>query len=72
MYEVLFLEPKFVCPIHSEAKETETSELGEERSLLQGQARKMGGSCSKGEVFKGKMFLKATFGVRAAGHMTFF
>ena len=32
-------ELKFMCPTHSEAKQTETSVLGAEGGLLQGQAR---------------------------------
>ena len=32
-------ELKFTCPTHSEAKQTETSVLGAEEGLLQGQAR---------------------------------
>ena len=33
--------------MHSEAKQTETSEFGAEEGLLQGHARKTGGSCPK-------------------------
>ena len=55
-------ECKFVYWTHSEAEQTETSEFGAEKGLLQGQARKMGELCSKtwtpqwfsGEVFIGK------------------
>ena len=36
---------KFVCLIHSESKQTKTSEFGLEKGLLQGHARRMGGSC---------------------------
>ena len=38
-------EQKFICPMHSEAKQTER--FGAEKGLLQGQARRMGGLCSK-------------------------
>ena len=37
-------ELKSVCPMHSEAKQTEMSEFGAEKGLLQGQARRTGGS----------------------------
>ena len=32
-----------MCPMHSEAKQTETSEFGAEKGLLQGHARRTGG-----------------------------
>ena len=35
----LLLEHMFMCPTHSEAKQTETSEFGAEKGLLQGQAK---------------------------------
>ena len=38
-------ECKFLCPTHSEAKQTETSEFGAEKGLLKGHARRTGGSC---------------------------
>ena len=41
------VEPKFVCPTHSEANQARTSEVGAEEGLLQSQARRMGGLCSK-------------------------
>ena len=72
---VSITEPKFVCPTHSEAKQTKTLELGAEKGLLQGQARRIGVLCSKTlnslMVFREKL-LKAKFGVRAAGCVTFF
>ena len=34
-----------MLPMHDEAKQTETSEFGAEKDLLQGRARRMGGSC---------------------------
>ena len=40
-------EQKLVFPTHNEAKQTEMSEFGAEKILLKGQARRMGGSCSK-------------------------
>ena len=36
-----------MLPMHSEAKQTETSEFGAEKDLLQGHARRMGASCLK-------------------------
>ena len=36
-----------LCPMHSEAKQTKMLEFGAEKVLFQGQARRMGGSCSK-------------------------
>ena len=59
------IECKFVCLMHSEAKQTKRSEFGAVKDLLQGQARRMGDSCSKtpklpdgfqGEVFIGKIW----------------
>ena len=44
---IIVVEPKFMCLMHSETKQTETSEFGAEKGLLQDQARRMGGSCSK-------------------------
>ena len=41
------VEPKFMCPTHSEAKQIKTLEFGAERGLLQGRARRTGSSCSK-------------------------
>ena len=32
----IVVKPKFVCLMHSEAKQTKTSEFGAEKSLLQG------------------------------------
>lgn len=40
-------DPICVHDTHSEAKEMEISEFGAEKSLLQGQAKRNGGSCSK-------------------------
>lgn len=39
-------ECNFVCPVHSEAKQTET-ELGVGERFIVGQARRMRGSCSE-------------------------
>lgn len=54
-----------MCPTHREAKQTEMlEESGAEKGLLQGQARRTGGRCSKDpelpnglgvEVFIGKI-----------------
>ena len=41
------IKPKFIGPKHSEVKQTETSEFGTNKGLLQGQARRTDGSCSK-------------------------
>ena len=64
-----------MCPTHSEVKQTETSEFGAEKDLLQGQARRMGVLCSENQkslmIFREK-FLKAKFGVRATGCVTCF
>ena len=61
--------------MHNEAKQTVKSEFGTEKGLLHGQARRMGGLCSKNpklpRVFREK-FLYVKFGVRAAGHLAFF
>ena len=40
-------DPICVHDTHSEAKEMEISEFGAEKGLLQGQAERNGGSCSK-------------------------
>ena len=39
-------EPKFICPIHTQAKHTKKLELGAETNLSQGQGKRMGGLCS--------------------------
>ena len=44
---MLIPECKFMCPKHSEAKQTKTLEFGAEKGLLQDQARQTGASCSK-------------------------
>ena len=41
------IECKFVYSAHNEAQQTETSEFGAEKVLLQAQARRTGGSCSE-------------------------
>ena len=59
--------------MHSKAKQTQTSEFGVENSLLQGKARRTGGSCSKTptlQCFLGKSFYRPKFGMRVAGCMT--
>ena len=51
------------------------SEFGAEKGLLEGQARRMGGSCSEiplSDGVLGETFLQAKFGVRAGGSVTFF
>ena len=55
----LVAECKFLCPTHSEAKQTKTLEFGAEKGLLQGQAKRMGGLCSK--TPKSLMFLEEKF-----------
>ena len=60
-----------VCPTHSEAKQTETLEFGAEKGLLQGQARRTGGSCPKTlDSSKGfsKVLLKARQGRGITGY----
>ena len=47
-YQGLFVtENKFVFPMHSEVKQTETSEFGADKGLLQDQARKTDGMYSR-------------------------
>lgn len=60
---LLVAEPKFVGLMHSEVKQTKKSELRTAKVLLCGQARKMGGSYSRGlnSFFKDE-FLQAKFG----------
>lgn len=41
------MEQKFTCSVHGEAKQSERAQFGAERGLLNGQARRMSGSCSK-------------------------
>ena len=66
---------KSVCQMHNEAKQTEMSEFGAQKGLLQGHARKMGDSGSKTTelltAFRDK-FLQAKFGLRAVECVTFF
>ena len=68
------VKPKFVCLTHSEAKQPKSQRL-EQKGLLRGQAKRTGGWCSKNPnslmAFR-EDFLKAKFGVRAAGRVTFF
>ena len=70
---MFFAKPKFVCPMHSEAKQTKMSEFGADKGLLQGQAKSTGGFCSKDlnspMVFRAEFLAK--FGVRVAGHVPF-
>ena len=51
--------PKFICLMHSEAKQTETQEFGAEKSSLQGHARRMGGLCPHKTPNSWKCFSKA-------------
>ena len=67
------VEPKFMCLTHSEAKQAETSESGGEKGLLQGQARRMGSSCSKSPNSQRVLreeFLSAKFEGRSARYVT--
>ena len=68
------VEPKFVWLMYSETKLQQRS--SEQRKVYcKGQAKKIDGSCSKdlnSPMVFCKAFLKATFGVTAAGCMTFF
>ena len=58
------IKHKFVCLPHSKARQIKTSEFAAEKDLLQGQARRIGDSCSKTlnslmfreEVFIGKIW----------------
>lgn len=63
---------KFMCPTHREAKQTETLEFGAEKCLLQGQARRTGGLCSKNQESDGfgEKHLQAKFAAIAAGCVT--
>ena len=61
-------DPICVHDTHSEAKEMEISEFGAEKGLLQGQAERNGGSCSKvlnlnSGIFQERV-LKSAVGVR--------
>ena len=61
-------DPTCVHDIHREAKEMEISEFGAEKGLLQGQAKRIGGSCSKvlnlnSGIFQERV-LKSIVGVR--------
>ena len=61
---VLITECQFICPTHREAKQTEMVMFWVEKDLLQGQAKRIGDSCSKTlnslmfreEVFIGKIW----------------
>ena len=58
--------------MHSKVKQTQTSEFGAEKGLLQGKGRRIGGSCSKTptlQCFLGKSFYRPKFGMRVAGYM---
>ena len=66
---------KFLYPAHSEAKQLETFTFGVEKGLWQGQARRMGGLCSK--TPSSPMVLRdklpwSKFGMGATGCVTFF
>ena len=67
---------KFMCPTHSEAKQTERTEFGAKKHLLmeRGLTEKMGGVSLSQIHLTGGRLLKATFGVRVmgGGHMIFF
>ena len=73
-YYLFVIKHKFVCLMHTEAKQTEKLEFGAEKCLFQGQARRTGGSSSKVPyslmVFREK-FLEANFEVRAIRCMTY-
>lgn len=47
----IFTEHRFVCSVHSEAKQTETSEFGADRGLLQGHERSQVASLQKTHNF---------------------
>ena len=59
-YFGVVIESKFMCLVHSEAKQTETLEFGGKKGLFQGQAS-MCGSCSKDPnslMFSGRSFYR--------------
>ena len=72
--KVAGLLPKvsFVCQTHRETKQTKALELGAEKVLLWGQARKIGGLCSRNLNSPWRKVLLGKFGVRAAGCVIFF
>lgn len=65
----------FLCPTHSEAQEAEMLESGTEKGLLQGDARRKGGSCppppQNSELPEGfsKAFLKVRWGRGVPGYV---
>ena len=68
------IKPKFIGPKHSEVKQTETSEFGTNKGLLQGQARRTDGSCSKdpnSPMGVREQFIEAKLRVRGTEFMTF-
>ena len=70
------VEPNFVCPMHSEAKQTEMSEFGAEKGLLQGPSKEHEQLMLKkkpklSDGFEGRIF-KGKFWGRAAGCVAFF
>ena len=60
------LEPKFVCPMHSEAKQRETSVFGAEKGLLQGPTKENGQLMLKNaklsDGFWGRVFIGRIWG----------
>ncbi|XP_010844527.1 PREDICTED: uncharacterized protein LOC104993107 isoform X2 [Bison bison bison] len=63
-------EQRLACPMHSGARKTETLESAPGKGLLQRQARKTGGLCSKplnSLMVWGEKVLQAKFGLRVAG-----
>ena len=61
---------KYICPLHSEAKQIETLEFGANKGLLQGQRNRTGSSRLKylnSPVIFREEFLKAKFGVMTSG-----
>ena len=68
------VELKFVCPTDTEVKQTETSEFGaEKRLLIESEPMEKMRDLSLSQIhLTGRRLLKATFGVRVIGGMTFF
>ena len=65
------VKPRFMCPMHSEAKQTKRLEFGAEKCLLQGPNKSTGSSFSKDANSQGRVF-KGKSGGRAAESVTFF
>ena len=68
------VDPKFGCLTHSEAKQTETSEFGAEKDLLQGSSKNGQLLLKKPKIpdgFQGRVFIGNIWGRKTAGCVTF-